>query len=123
MTKTIILVTSILAIIYASYKTYQIMSLDKGLDKKIAEGAVILDVRTETEYKMGHIEGSINIPLSRLHADNIPLDKSKIIITCCSHGLRSVKAVSLLKANGFTQVYNGGAWTDLQKCIPAQKTD
>ncbi|MES2655223.1 MAG: rhodanese-like domain-containing protein [Bacteroidota bacterium] len=123
MTKTIILITSVLAIIYASYKTYQIMSLDKGLDKMITEGAVILDVRTETEYKMGHIEGAVNIPLSKLHADNIPLDKSKVIITCCSHGLRSVKAVSLLKANGFNKVYNGGAWTDLQKCMPTQTPD
>ena len=76
---------------------------------------MILDVRTEKEYKTGHIYGAVNIPLSHLHTGPIPFDTSTAIITCCSHGLRSVKAVSLLKQRGYNKVYNGGAWTDLQQ--------
>ncbi|MEY3422923.1 MAG: hypothetical protein RIR48_3252, partial [Bacteroidota bacterium] len=43
------------------------------------------------------------------------LDKSKPIITCCASGMRSGSAKSLLIANGFTEVYNGGGWTGLKQ--------
>jgi len=33
----------------------------------IKNGAVIIDVRTKTEYQNGHIKGSINIPLDHHH--------------------------------------------------------
>lgn len=115
--KTIIIATSTLLLIYISYRTYRILTLDKGLAKMVAKGAIILDVRTTKEFNTGHINGAINIPLSKLHDTNIPLEKSSTIITCCSHGLRSVKAVSLLKEHGFKNVYNGGAWNDLQASI------
>lgn len=106
-----------LVVIYISYRTYRIMTIGKDLDKLIANGATILDVRTGAEYSTGHISGSVNIPLSSLHSNNIPLDTSKTYITCCSHGLRSVKAVTLLKERGFKKVYNGGAWADLERLI------
>lgn len=113
--KSILIIAGILLVIYAAYRTYRIATLDRGLTQLLAKGAVILDVRTETEFKSGHINGAVNIPLSRLHGNSIPLDKNLTIITCCSHGLRSVKAVSLLKEKGFTLVYNGGAWIDLEE--------
>jgi rhodanese-related sulfurtransferase len=95
--------------------------LSDGLDKKIANGAIILDVRTVGEYETGHIEGSINIPLGTIRERYTELDTNKAYITCCSHGLRSVKVVSLLKERGFKSVFNGGAWTDLEKIVNAQK--
>ena len=119
--KTILFIAGALLFVYISYRTYRIITLDKGLDEKVAKGALILDVRTVAEYNTGHIEGSVNIPLSHLHKDNIPLDKGRVIITCCSHGLRSVKAVNLLKQHGFSQVYNGGAWVDLEQSIKKAK--
>lgn len=105
------------ALLYITYRSYRFVNLDNGLDEKVRKGAVILDVRTEREYKTGHIAGSVNIPLSRLHADTLPLNPSKTYITVCSHGLRSVKAQSLLKDRGYKQVYNGGAWTDLENAL------
>lgn len=103
--------------VYIAYRTYRIWHLDKGLDKLAAQGAVILDVRTEPEFRRGHIPGAVNIPLSRLRSPELMLDSSKVFITYCSHGLRSVKAVDVLKARGFRKVYNGGAMEDLQKSI------
>lgn len=47
----------------------------------------------------------------------VELDPEKTYITVCSHGLRSVKVESILKEKGFKKVYNGGAWSDLQKNI------
>lgn len=84
------------------------------LDKKIKNGAIILDVRTVGEYATGHIDGSVNISLGEIRERYTELDPSKTYITVCSHGLRSVKAQNILKEHGFKNVYNGGAWTDLQ---------
>jgi len=119
--KTIYIIGGIVLLIYISYRTYRFATLDNGLDKKIANGAVILDVRTENEYKTGHIDGSINISLGTIRERYIELDTSKTYITCCSHGLRSVKAETILKEKGFMNVFNGGAWSDLEKIIIEQK--
>ncbi len=115
--KTIGIILLILTGIYVIYRSYRFLNLDKGLDQKLRNGAIVLDVRTESEYRTGHIEGSVNIPLSRLHADTIPLDRAQVYITVCSHGLRSVKAAALLRDKGY-KVYNGGAWPDLQQSLP-----
>jgi rhodanese-related sulfurtransferase len=84
----------------------------------IREGAVIVDVRTKGEYAGGHIRGSINIPVDQLKNGNTELkDKSKSVITCCASGIRSSGAKNILKANGYTAVYNGGAWSSLASKI------
>jgi rhodanese-related sulfurtransferase len=119
--KTVFIIAGILLTIYIAYRSYRITTLDKGLDAKISKGAVILDVRTVREFDQGHIKGSINIPLSHLHAGSIPLDTQAVIVTCCSHGLRSVKAVSVLKERGYKHVYNGGAWSDLNDLIKRKR--
>lgn len=114
---TTLLVIVGLTLVYVMYRTYRILNIDKGLDKMVAEGAIILDVRTAKEYNMGHIKNAVNIPLGKLRTDSIPFEKNKTIITCCSHGLRSVKAVTILKDRGFKNVHNGGALTDLEKYL------
>ncbi len=80
------------------------------LRQLIKEGAVILDVRTKGEYQGGHVKGSINIPLDQLNGQLSKLKKEQAVITCCASGMRSGAAKSVLKANGFTQVHNGGSW-------------
>lgn len=108
--------------IYAAYRTYVFAKLSEGLDKKIERGAVILDVRTAGEYATGHIKGSINIPLGEIRNRYTELNPAKTYITTCSHGLRSVKVENILKERGFKNVYNGGAWIDLQKIANQNKS-
>jgi rhodanese-related sulfurtransferase len=78
---------------------------------------IILDCRTKEEFDSGHIEGSINIPLSmitksELDRHNIGRD-AKIYIICRS-GARSLVAAQIIERMGYTEVYNvsGGllAW-------------
>lgn len=95
--KTLYIFIGIILLIYISYRTYLFATLDNGLDEKIENGAVILDVRTEEEYKTGNIDGSINISFGTIRERYTELDTSKTYITCCSHGLRSVKAETILK--------------------------
>lgn len=120
--KALIIIISSILVLYIGYRTYRFAMLSEGLEEKIANGAIILDVRTAKEYATGHIDGSINISLGTIREKYTELDTGKTYITCCSHGLRSVKVVSLLKERGFKNVFNGGAWTDLEKIVNAQKT-
>ena len=115
--RTIYILGGVVLLTYLSYKTYRLITLDDELDKKIADGAIIIDVRTEPEYETGHISGSLNISLGTIRERYVELDPNRTYITCCSHGLRSVKAETILKEKGFKNVYNGGAWTDLQNTI------
>lgn len=115
--KFLISVLVLALILYGIYRTYTYVHLADGLETKLRKGAIILDVRTSREFKMGHMAGAVNISLGELRNRYVELDTSKVYITTCSHGLRSVKAADILKERGFAQVYNGGAWTDLQKMV------
>lgn len=83
----------------------------------VKEGALILDVRSPSEYKQGHIKGSKNIPLNELPNHISKIKKETTIITCCASGMRSASAKGILKSNNFTTVYNGGGWSSLQNKI------
>ncbi|MBL7874365.1 MAG: rhodanese-like domain-containing protein [Cyclobacteriaceae bacterium] len=84
----------------------------------IRKGAIVLDVRTKSEYAGGHIRGSLNIPVDQLGNNTKRFtDKNKAIITCCASGMRSGAAKNMLKSKGYTQVYNGGSWMSLQNKI------
>jgi len=86
----------------------------KGL---LSNGAVILDVRSEDEFRTGHIKGSANIPLEQVKQHISTLKKKdKPVITVCRSGVRSGIAKSVLAAAGI-EVYNGGAWNALQQKI------
>lgn len=52
-----------------------------------SNGAIVLDVRTPEEFRTGHMDGAINIPVDRIK-QNIPdlQKKGKPIIACCRSG-------------------------------------
>jgi phage shock protein E len=79
----------------------------------VANGAVIVDVRTPGEFASGHVKGSLNIPLDTLQSRLKELPADKPIITCCASGMRSGTAKSVLLNSGFKEVYNGGSWSSL----------
>lgn len=79
----------------------------------LQNGAIILDVRSDAEFKRGHIENAKNIAVQDLSSQISKLSKNKSIITCCASGMRSASAASILKNAGFN-AYNGGSWQTLQ---------
>ncbi len=87
----------------------------EDLKSWVAQGAIILDVRTKGEFQGGHIKNAVNIPLQELPQRLSKLSKEKPIITCCASGMRSASAKSLLLSKGFSKVYNGGGWASLQR--------
>ena len=76
------------------------------------DGALLLDVRTRSEYAGGHAKNSKNIPLDELAGSLQKLNKEQHIVVVCASGMRSAQAVRLMKKNGFQNSYNGGSWVD-----------
>lgn len=75
----------------------------------------VVDVRTPMEYSSGHVVGSINIPLNELpHRMDELKGIEKPIVLCCASGMRSMQATQFLSQSGFSNVTNGGSWTDVQ---------
>jgi len=67
--------------------------------------AIFLDVRTNIEYKQGHIDGFMNIPLDELRDKMHQLDKTKPVYITCRVGVRGYIAARTLLQNGF-DAYN-----------------
>jgi adenylyltransferase/sulfurtransferase len=65
---------------------------------------VVIDVREPHEYEITHIDGALLIPLGQLPDRLGELDGHREIVTHCHHGARSLKALEILKAAGFSKV-------------------
>lgn len=79
------------------------------------DNLIILDVRTEGEYKSSHIPDAIVVPVSELEErlPEVSTNKNAKILVYDSTGLRSTNACRLLTENGFPNVYNLlGGFTD-----------
>lgn len=73
------------------------------------ENAVLLDVRTDGEYREGHVPGSINLDVNNINnAPSVITDKQTPIFVYCYSGSRSAGATSALKAMGYANVKNIG---------------
>ncbi len=46
--------------------------------------AIIVDVRAEESYKLGHIKGALSVPINAINARLSELPRNKLIITYCS---------------------------------------
>ncbi len=85
--------------------------IDQSEAKKImdTEPCLVLDVRTEDEFVLGHIENSICIPVDELdkRLDELP-DKKRLILVCCRSGKSSALAAEYLDKMGYENVLDFG---------------
>ena len=67
------------------------------------ESGVVVDVRSEDDYKNNHILHAINMPNKDLEANNTKLDKYKkqALILYCSSGADSARVARTLATNGY----------------------
>jgi hydroxyacylglutathione hydrolase len=79
------------------------------LPERRQAGAMILDVRNESEWNAGHLPGATHIPLGYLPDRLAEIPKDVPVVVHCQGGGRSAIAASLLQANGFHNVQNLGA--------------
>ena len=75
---------------------------------------ILLDVRTEREFREAHIAGAVLIPNNELRgrAERELPDKSGVILVYCRSGRRSENAARLLLSLGYTNVYDFGGIID-----------
>lgn len=85
----------------------------------LAEGALVIDVRSPEEFQRGHVPGTLNIP----HGDvtiGVPRqapDKDQVLLVHCLSGGRSGIATHRLKGLGYTRVFNLGSLARAQSII------
>jgi len=112
------LLAAVDAFLSAIPEGYYIVGTVEKLQEAIDAGAVLIDVREESEFAEGAIPGALNIPLRTLVAnlDQIPQDKP--VITYCASGYRSALANGILHTLGYDNVRSFppgyGAWEAAQ---------
>ncbi|WP_125154273.1 FAD-dependent oxidoreductase [Clostridium rectalis] len=98
-----------------NYAGYVGSNLLNGVFKQVREsdvrelienGAYIIDVREKSEYKLSHIIGAKNIPLSELRDRTNEIPKDKPVYLHCRSAQRSYNAAMALKHLGFENIYN-----------------
>ncbi|WP_299130209.1 rhodanese-like domain-containing protein [uncultured Winogradskyella sp.] len=80
-----------------------------SIETYLDNDAIVLDVRTQKEFDAFHFENVVHIPISELKSRvNEVKQRNKPVIAHCKSGVRSARAVSILKANGIDAINGGG---------------
>jgi NADPH-dependent 2,4-dienoyl-CoA reductase/sulfur reductase-like enzyme/rhodanese-related sulfurtransferase len=90
------------------------------LNRELEKGAVLLDVRTESELEAGRFPNALNIPLNDLRERMDELDKEQEYIISCRSGQRSYIGERLLKQSGFKVKNLDGAYALYQAVRPEE---
>jgi rhodanese-related sulfurtransferase len=64
---------------------------------------VVVDTRSEFEFRRGHIPGAINAPVRKimLNRASLPQDKAREMVVHCEHGQRAALARFFLGLYGY----------------------
>jgi phage shock protein E len=87
--------------------------------KHLAQGALVVDVRSPGEFQDGHLSKAVNIPLGEL-ATAVPRhvpDKSQVLLLHCHGGGRSELARQRLKRLGYPNAYNLGSFARAREIV------
>ncbi len=88
-----------------------VVELTRGLKNK---SIVLLDVRPESEFALGHLRGATNIPLQQLARKLRTLPRKQQIVAYCRgpYCVLAFEAVALLRERGFTARRLGGGYPE-----------
>lgn len=100
--------TGVIKVVEYRQPSYTEVSSEKAAEliKKI--DPLILDVRTPTEHRQGHLENSVLIPVQelQLRLKELAPYKDRDILIYCATGNRSTVASKILIDNNFKQIIN-----------------
>jgi phage shock protein E len=84
---------------------------------KVTNGALLVDVRSATEFSSGHVYGALNIPHDQVEArlPEFGEDKSREIVLYCGSGRRADMAREILNSHGYKKVFNAGGYESWPK--------
>lgn len=108
---------AIVAGIYFFIRLWSVMqrSDSQSVIRALAEGAIVVDVRSPLAFSGGHYPGAINIPLDLIDAAiaTASVRRHHPLVLYCATGMRSASAQRILQEAGFTRVFNAGALSNL----------
>lgn len=86
---------------------------------RVLDSPLVIDVRSGSEFESGAIDGAINLPVQGLPDTLIDtgVELDHEVIVYCRSGRRSAQAKTLLKAAGFTLVFDGGPMGQLEHTL------
>ena len=105
----------IVVAVWFIYKQWNSNRVIKMLPSLRSQGAIEIDVRSIAEFSQDNAVSTINIPLNELGTSLNKISRKHPVVLCCASGTRSGMAKMLLLKNGYKNVYNVGAWTNLIK--------
>lgn len=76
---------------------------DTLLERMVQDDIILLDVRPEDEYRLGHIPGALNVTLAELEQKLADLPGDREVVAYCRgpYCVLSFEAVALLRQRGF----------------------
>ena len=87
-------------------------SIDTYAARRAAD-TVLVDVRTAQEYRAGHLQQSVNVPLDRMEmVRQAAPDLDAPVYVYCRSGARSAQACAAMERMGYTKVQNIGGIMD-----------
>jgi rhodanese-related sulfurtransferase len=94
-----------------------VQDLAEWLGDEQRPAPVLLDVREPWEHELGHVEGTLLMPMHTVPLRMKELQADLPIVCICHHGGRSMQVAAFLEGRGFSTVYNltGGMdhWSQL----------
>lgn len=86
--------------------------------------AQVVDVRTPSEYEVGHVAGAEHIPFDELPSRVTELDRSRPVVFYCRSGDRSASAAQAFAASGWdSSSMSGGLVGWAAKGLPLEPED
>ena len=86
----------------------------KKIQNDIAQGGLLIDVRSPEEFSEGHVKNALLIPPTQIFSAKLPEEKSIPIYLYCRMGPRAEFAAGVLKERGYTKVTNLGGLDDME---------
>jgi len=86
----------------------------------LQSGALLVDVRTETEFTEAHVDGAVNIEWDKTDEliAAIGEDKQRQVVFYCGSGKRAGKAIAALEDNGYNHIFNATGFSALRATEP-----
>lgn len=87
----------------------------------VAQGALLIDVRSQPEFGSGHLEGALHIPHTQIveGLSKLRVPKDQPVVLYCRTGNRSGQAQISLQQVGYQQVTNAGDYQSLTSAVAA----
>ena len=92
---------------------------EEAARKHLAQGALVIDVRSPEEFRSGHVPDAINLPLGELR-ESLPhrvKDKNQVLLLHCLSGGRSGIARGQARSLGYPNTFNLGSYARAEKIV------